>query len=251
MGSGDQSSLSDAERKNLLDEIRRRAEQAETERLDQDEHLAADGAPTSSDVAQPAPVEPQASAGEPAEPQASPVGSSEARPAPPDFIPPRPSPPEAEARVDGPEASPFPMPTAGASESEAESTAAARHGEVSEERIAILKERLTIAIDRGKVDRASSILGELRHLVPDDTSLPDFEIRLKALTVSNAPPEPPPAPPPPLPPPTPTTEPAAGAPAPAPKDGGRRKAAPTPRSPRRSFWKRRTPCTSRKSTIAP
>lgn len=115
------------------------------------------------------------------------------------------------------------MPTAGASESEAESTAAARQGEVSEERIAILKERLTIAIDRGKVDRASSILGELQHLVPDDTSLADFEIRLKALTVSNAPPEPPPAPPPPLPPPTPTTEPAAGAPAPAPKDGGRRK----------------------------
>ncbi|MBP1678417.1 MAG: hypothetical protein H6Q29_328, partial [Bacteroidetes bacterium] len=55
MGSGDQSSLSDAERKNLLDEIRRRAEQAETERLDQDEQLAEEGGPPSPGAV---PVEP-------------------------------------------------------------------------------------------------------------------------------------------------------------------------------------------------
>ncbi len=189
MGSGDQSSLSDAERKNLLDEIRRRAEQAETERLDQDEQLSSEAEPALPAGGEVAPKEPEA-------------GPPESLQTPAEAV-------EAQAAM------PFPLPVPEAQEPPAKPAEFAAAPEVSEERIAILKERLTIAIDRGKVDRASSILNELRHLVPDDTSLPDFDVRLKALTVSNAPPEPPPPPP--------VAEALPSAPAPAPKEAAGRK----------------------------
>jgi tetratricopeptide (TPR) repeat protein/TolB-like protein len=184
MGSGDQSSLSDAERKNLLDEIRRRAEQAETERLDQDEQLAAEGGPPS----------PGAVPAEPTPPESGISTPDASASLPSDVVPVEPvAPPSEHVAPSAP--TPFPMPVPGMPDRPARESESAPASEVSEERIAILKERLTIAIDRGKVDRASSILSELRHLVPDDATLADFELRLKALTVSNAPPEPPPPPP--------------------------------------------------------
>lgn len=44
-----------------------------------------------------------------------------------------------------------------------------------DERVSILRERLTIAISRGKLDRATTILNELKSLVPDDPGFDDFE----------------------------------------------------------------------------
>jgi tetratricopeptide (TPR) repeat protein len=122
--------IKQSEREKFLEEIRRRAEEAELKRLEADE-------PEGDDVPAPGPPAP------------SPV-----HPPPASAPPSIPSPPS--------DASSLP-PKA-----------------VREQKILVLRERLSIALDRGRVDKAAELLEELKTLVPDSPDLQLLGDRLEA-----------------------------------------------------------------------
>jgi tetratricopeptide (TPR) repeat protein len=133
MDSDDQLKQSEEERKRMLEEIRRRSEEAELKRLEQ---------------------EPEASPPEPSPPAPFPESTPEPpaapSPEPDSFQPPAPH-----------EFSPFPVPESASSALSAE----------EQQRALILKEKYLIAIDRGKADKATEILAELDLVLPPEEIL--------------------------------------------------------------------------------
>ena len=100
--------------------------------------------------------------------QASQKAPSQVRPEPKLEMPP-PSAPVPEAKAPFP--APFPLPSA---ETPPSTAKIAR-----EERIAVLRERLTIALDRGKLQKADDLITELDKLTGNQDELEPFRIRLK------------------------------------------------------------------------
>ncbi len=128
MDSDDRLKQTEEERKRMLEEIRRRSEQAELKRLeDADKPVL------------------------PPDPNESPLPSS-----------PPPAPPSADQAPFEPPAphefSPFPVPESVPSSLSAE----------EQQRALILKEKFIIAIDRGKAEKASEILSELNLILPHE-----------------------------------------------------------------------------------
>jgi tetratricopeptide (TPR) repeat protein len=121
MDSDGQETQSDKER--LLEEIRRRAEEAELKRLEEEEHAQG-----------PAPQEKEP----------SPAGD-------------QPDVPAFQHHID---ASALPSKP------------------VRDQKVLVLKERLTIALDRGKIDKAVDLLNELSALIPESPEVKDFRHRL-------------------------------------------------------------------------
>jgi tetratricopeptide (TPR) repeat protein len=115
-----------AHRQRILDEIRRRAEEAEAKRLEEEDEIDDQISETS--------------------------GANDTLNAPP---------------------APFPIPEGVGSAPAARS--------VQDQKIVILRERLQIALDRGRLEKAKEQLAELRTLVPDDPQLQTFEARVEAL----------------------------------------------------------------------
>ncbi len=116
----DDDSQAQAEKERLLEEIRRRAEEAELKRLEEEEK------------AQPAPPAPT---------------EGEVLPAPVPVEEPAPLPPKA----------------------------------VREQKILVIRERLTIALDRGKYDKAVELLNELSALLPGSPEVEEFRQRISAV----------------------------------------------------------------------
>lgn len=145
----DETKNTPGDRRQILDEIRRRAEEAELQRLDEEEREQ--------------PVE---------------SASGHAPPAPPP--------------------TPFPAPSPDAGTSGGRSAI--------EERTVILRERFSIALDRGKLDKAADLLRDLEALVPDNAELPRLRAKLNRLQEARrvmseqTPPAAAPAPPPVVPP---------------------------------------------------
>ena len=54
-------------------------------------------------------------------------------------------------------------------------------GRVSSPRVEELREKLTIALDRGLVEKAAGLLGEFTNLSPADTDLRSYQLRLAVL----------------------------------------------------------------------
>ena len=125
MALDDQEKQKDRERQKLLEEIRRRAEEAETKRIEEEEHRA-------NLLAKPAPPEPT--------PQTE---APKLAPLPPEQVKPLVS--------------------------------------RDEEKINDLREKFSIAIDRGKVDKAAELLDELRLLDVDPAEIGSLRERLQAL----------------------------------------------------------------------
>ncbi len=123
MALDDQEKLRDLERQKLLEEIRKRAEEAELKRIEEEEQKA-------NLVTTPAPAEPEP---------------------PPDLTPPPPPPSRA------PE---FPQ---------------------VELKVRELKEKLSIAIDRGKLDKANELLQELSSLGVDDDEVESLREQIHQL----------------------------------------------------------------------
>ena len=73
--------------------------------------------------------------------------------------------PKARAQFPVPSAEPAPLPSP----------------TVKEQKITVLRERLQIALDRRKVDKAAEILASLRAVIPDDRSLDEAQSRLLSL----------------------------------------------------------------------
>ena len=121
MDSDGQETQSDKER--LLEEIRRRAEEAELKRLEEEEHAQG-----------PAPQdkEPSPTGGQPDVPAFQHHGDASALPSKP----------------------------------------------VRDQKVLVLKERLTIALDRGKIDKAVDLLNELSALIPESPEVKEFRHRL-------------------------------------------------------------------------
>ncbi len=115
---------SPADKERLLEEIRRRAEEAELTRLEKEE--------------EPAPPPHEASPGFP--PVSTPA--------------------------------PFPVPTA--------EHASQLPKAVRDQKILVLRERLMIALDRGKLEKASELLADLSGLIPGSGELEDFRGRIAA-----------------------------------------------------------------------
>jgi tetratricopeptide (TPR) repeat protein len=113
---------SPADKERLLDEIRRRAEEAELKRLEKEEE---------------------------------------------------PAPPPRETRPGHPPVSapaPFPVPTS--------DHASQPPKAVRDQKILVLRERLMIALDRGKLEKASELLADLSGLIPGSSELEDFRGRI-------------------------------------------------------------------------
>ena len=163
MSPDDLESQKERERKRILEEIRRRAEEAELQRIEDEERRAGSGEPppdaTIAPVPPPAPVEP--------EPPPPPV-----RPAPPPEPPPFRSAPPPEPPP--PAATPAPPPVE-------KRKSPVRPERTEHPRVADLRERLLVSIDRGKAEKAANLLEEFRTLVPDDPQLAEFAARVSAL----------------------------------------------------------------------
>jgi tetratricopeptide (TPR) repeat protein len=119
--SDDSQSQTDKDR--LLEEIRRRAEEAELKRLEEEESQAAAAPP-------------------------SPAAEEAPLPAPPPVFPDEPTvlPPKA----------------------------------VRDQKVLVIRERLTIALDRGKYDKAVELLNELSALLPGSPEVEEFRVRISA-----------------------------------------------------------------------
>ncbi len=113
-----------ADKGKLLEEIRRRAEEAELNRLEKEE--------------EPAPPPPE----------------------------PRPGPPSVSTPA------PFPVPTAG--------HASQLPKAVRDQKILVLRERLMIALDRGKLEKASELLADLSGLIPGSSEVEELRGRIAA-----------------------------------------------------------------------
>jgi tetratricopeptide (TPR) repeat protein len=125
MASEDEGTPSEPEHEDFLEEIRKRAEEAELKRIEEDEQ----------DV--------------------------------------RPENAEPATESTLPDHTPFPLPVP--------ESAPRLSQAVKEQKIAVLRERLAVALDRGKVEKAAELLAELRRLVPDDASLADHEKRIQTV----------------------------------------------------------------------
>ncbi len=140
MDADEQNDQGKSDREKFLEEIRRRAEEAELKRLEEDE--TDDGGDSPADL--PVPEPPQAAA--PSTPQ--------------DPVPFSVTPPD-------------------------QSTLAPKA--VREQKILVLRERLGIALDRGRVDKAAELLEELSELVPDSPDLAHLRDRLASARQGQAP----------------------------------------------------------------
>ncbi len=140
----DKEKQKDLERQKLLEEIRKRAEEAELRRIEEEEQKAV----PATDVP-PQPASPVATI--PPPPPPPPVQ----RPAPPPVAPPPPV--EVPAPPPRPSISP------------------------EEEKLKDLREKFSIAIDRGKLDKADELLEELSSLLSDDTEIGEFRERVQTL----------------------------------------------------------------------
>jgi tetratricopeptide (TPR) repeat protein len=134
MDSNDQLNRSEEERKRMLEEIRRRSEEAEMKRIDEENTASAP---------EPLPPTPTAPPPEPSAPSAPSADQTSFQP------------PAAH------EFSPFPVP---------EPTPSALSAE-EQQRVLILKEKYLIAIDRGKAQKASEILSELSVILTPEEVL--------------------------------------------------------------------------------
>ena len=126
MGSDEQSKENEPDRKHLLEEIRRRAEEAELKRLEDEEQGTKASAP------------------------------------------------KAEGELKSEDQIPFPIPSQ-------EPTLPPPVQTARDQKIALMRERIIIALDRGKVEKAGEILSELRNLIPDDPGLLEFKEKIVAL----------------------------------------------------------------------
>lgn len=163
MASDDLENQKELERKRILEEIRRRAEEAELKRIEEEEQQSADAEPQ--ELPPPAPIPKSSAPATP--PKAAPPPPPEPPPPPPPAPPPAPPSPSPPRRQEPPrrrEKPPSRPPSPGA-------------GSHAEE----LRERLVIALDRGKTDRASSLLEEFASLAPDDPELQVYQARVAAL----------------------------------------------------------------------
>ena len=243
MKSDDRTKKGQEDREKLLEEIRRRAEEAELKRIEEEEQehkisssqrgpagaakqpppqpppkepLRGKTAPQDESaktqggkVAGRAPAKPGESGTRPAapgtppsttapvRPPAVPPGAGEARgltkepttkvpdvrPVRPEQPPSQKVPPSGRAKTDGgfpppvveppasvPFPAPFPIPSG---ETPVASSKAAR-----EQRITVLRERLVIALDRGKIQKASDLLADLSSLIDDQKELQEYRDRL-------------------------------------------------------------------------
>jgi TolB-like protein/Tfp pilus assembly protein PilF len=133
MSSDGQDNVKKSEREKFLEEIRRKAEEAELKRLEAEESTVdEDGVP--------APSAPSV---------------------PPEPVPPVP-------------AAPVPFPVSSSEHSSLPPKA------VLDQKILVLRERLSIALDRGRVDKAAELLEELSGLIPDSPDLAMLRERLDA-----------------------------------------------------------------------
>jgi len=123
MMSDDPEKQSLGEKERLLEDIRRRAEEAELNRLEKEE--------------EPVPIPPQ----------------------------PRPGPPASAP-------TPFPVPSA--------ESASVPPKAVRDQKILVLRERLMIALDRGKLEKASELLADLGGLIPGSSELEEIRSRIAA-----------------------------------------------------------------------
>ena len=218
MKSDDRTKKSQDDRQKLLEEIRRRAEEAELKRIEEEEQdrkisssqrgpspAAKEPPPPPSQKSvkdtsgrsAPAPVPPSSKTPAAQPPAASQVNTEPpsqikkpaAKPAetkPPAPVPPSSQrvptrvrsgfgtgvpPPPAEPPASVPFPAPFPIPSG---ETPAASAKLAR-----DQRITVLRERLDIALDRGKIPKASDLLAELTSLIDDQTELEGYRSRLK------------------------------------------------------------------------
>ena len=125
MASDEKSNSKEPDRKQLLEEIRRRAEQAELRRIEDEEHD---------------------------------VKKKEAA-----------VPPETKTH----DSIPVPLPT--------RDSAPPANQVARDQKLAVLRERLAIAIDRKKTRKASELLEELRRLAPEAPDLPELERRIASV----------------------------------------------------------------------
>lgn len=147
MASDDEARQKELERERLIQEIRRRAEEAELKRIEDEERRSA----TLGSSLKPVPPAP-----DPAPPAA---------PHPPEAAPPAevPAPPAAREPEPSPELPPAPQPSP------------------VDQRIAEIREKLDIALDRGLSEKAAPLLTALSALLPDDPLLATYTERLAAV----------------------------------------------------------------------
>jgi tetratricopeptide (TPR) repeat protein len=199
MASDDRTKQNGTDRSKLLEEIRRRAEEAELKRIEEEEQerkgASSQKAPPSSTRPQPSQKvppskqkssEPTARAPEkPSQkkPPAAPRAPQPSQQKPPTQksapLPAAPPPPEPKGPAPFP--APFPVPS---SESISTPAKAAR-----EQRAAVLRERLVIALDRGKPDKAAELLAELTTLIDDTAEIEQYRARLMEVQQRKEPPK--------------------------------------------------------------
>jgi TolB-like protein len=154
MAADDEARQRELEREKLIQEIRRRAEEAELKRIEDEERRS---------IALGASVEPSV-------PPSSAEEVPAAGPPPAESVPvaPAPAPPSA---APPPDPSPVPPPPSAPPPS------------AVDQRIAELREKLDIALDRGLAEKSAPLLEALEALLPDDPVIPAYRERLHAVEV--------------------------------------------------------------------